>query len=158
MKKTTAFIIALVFMGTSACQVQQAGQKQSFGTLLGAVAGGIAGAQVGGGSGRLVATAAGSVLGAFLGSEVGASLDKADLVYANNTAQRAFERNPPQQSSSWRNPESGNAGIVTPTTPTYQTTEGSYCREYQQSIFIEGREQKAFGRACRNEFGEWEIQ
>jgi surface antigen len=64
------------------------GPKQSFGTLGGAVGGGLAGAQFGSGSGRLIATGVGSYLGALFGGDIGRSLDRADTVYADRSGPR----------------------------------------------------------------------
>ena len=74
-------VIAVLMAGTLAGCSQTTsnwGSKQTVGTGIGAVAGGLAGSQIGGGSGRLWATGAGALLGALVGSEVGASLDAAD--------------------------------------------------------------------------------
>jgi surface antigen len=134
-----------------------AGPKETLGTLGGAVLGGLAGAQVGGGSGQLAATAAGALIGAVLGSEIGKSLDKADQLYAERTAQDALESTPSNQTSQWSNPDSGNSGTVTPT-ETFQTTDGRYCREYQTTVTVGGETQDAYGTACRQPDGTWEIQ
>jgi len=157
MKKSFIVLITISFI-TMGCQTTGGGQKQSVGTLLGAIGGGLAGSQLGSGKGQLVGVAAGTLLGAFLGSEVGASLDRADAIYANQTANRAFEFNAADETSNWENPETGNSGSVTPTTQSYQVTNGQYCRQYEQEIFVEGQKQIATGTACRNEYGEWVIQ
>ena len=155
MKKTIAVLAASTFI-LAACQ--QTGQKQTAGTLLGAVGGAVAGAQFGGGKGQLAATAVGTLLGAYVGSEIGASLDRADMLYANQAAQQAFEAKAPNQTVAWQNPDSGNRGTITPTSNSYVGDSGRYCRQYEQTIFIEGKSQTAYGTACRNQYGEWEIQ
>lgn len=132
------------------------GPKQTVGTLLGAAAGGLAGAQVGSGSGQLAATAAGALLGAYLGSEVGKSLDKADELYAQQAAADALENAPTGATSNWTNPDSGNSGTITPVR-TYQTAQGQYCREYQQTVTVAGQTQQAYGTACREPDGTWRI-
>ena len=35
---------------------------------------------------------------------------------------------------------------------------GEYCRECQQTVVIGGREEDAYGVACRQPDGSWEIQ
>ncbi len=72
-------------------------------------------------------------------------------------AQRAFESNQVGQPSVWTNPDSGNSGSVTPTR-TYQIANGQYCREYRQTIVIGGQQQQAYGTACRQPDGSWQIQ
>ncbi len=56
--------------------------KQTLGTGLGGIGGGLAGAQFGRGSGNLAATAGGALLGAMIGNSVGSSLDRMDAASA----------------------------------------------------------------------------
>ena len=87
-----------------------AGLKESLGTIGGAALGGLAGAQIGDGTGQLAATAAGTLIGAVIGREIGSSLDKADQLYAERSAQSALENNPSGVPSQWSNPDNGNYG------------------------------------------------
>ncbi|MGB1547612.1 MAG: RT0821/Lpp0805 family surface protein [Alphaproteobacteria bacterium] len=139
----------------SACTTTNTGPKETAGTFLGAGLGALAGSQVGKGRGKLVAVALGTLIGAGLGNEVGKSLDRADQLYMTRTSASAFESNRIGQTSHWHNPDSGNYGTVTPTR-TYQS-EGRYCREFQQSVTIGGNTEQAYGTACRQEDGSWEI-
>lgn len=131
------------------------GTKQTIGTGAGAVGGGLLGAQVGSGSGRLWATGAGVLLGALVGSSIGKSLDKADIAYAQQAQQRAYSA-PIGQTINWNNPQSGNSGSYVPTRDGY-TSSGSYCREYRQTINVDGRTETAVGTACKNSNGTWSI-
>ena len=154
--RNAALGIALAGMvGLGACS-QNAGDKETLGSLGGAALGGLAGAQIGSGSGQLAATAVGALLGFFIGSEVGKSLDKADQLYAERTADQALETNPTGQSSTWNNPDSGNSGTITPTRTSY-TDSGQPCREYQQTVTIGGETPQAYGTACRQPDGSWKI-
>jgi len=145
-------IAALVLAGCAT----DSGPKQGLGTLLGGVGGAVAGAQFGSGSGRLVGVAAGTMIGALLGNEVGKSLDRADQVHASRSASSAFEYAPAGQATTWRNPDSGNYGSVTPVR-TYRAPSGQYCREYQTSVTVGGRQERGYGTACRQPDGSWEI-
>ena len=159
-----ALAIAVVTLALAGCA--QAGDgtggsgwglnKQTGGTLLGAIGGGLAGAQFGRGSGKLAATAAGTLLGGFLGNQVGQSLDRADQAYAHRADQQALESAPTGQSITWNNPDSGNSGTVTPE-KTYQASSGEYCREFQQTISIGGQPQQSYGTACRQPDGTWKV-
>jgi len=150
----TLMFVSMVVLG--GCEtLQGAGPKEGIGGVSGAVLGGVVGAQVGDGNGQLIATGAGALLGAFLGSEIGRSLDKADMVYAGQATQRAHSA-PIGESVSWNNPESGNSGTVTPKRDGYSSS-GRYCREYEQTIFVDGREQTAVGQACQNTDGTWKV-
>lgn len=39
----------------------------------------------------------------------------------------------------------------------YQSAKGQYCREYQKTVTIGGREERAYGTACRMPDGHWQI-
>ena len=131
--------------------------KSDIGTIAGGIAGGVAGYQFGGGAGKALATVGGTLLGAYLGSEIGASMDRADMAYYNQTSQRALETAQPGESLPWKNPDSGNYGSITPNNY-YKNSDGDYCREYSQSITVGGRTEKAYGTACRQPDGSWQIQ
>lgn len=148
-------LVGLTSLALAAC-ADGAGQKESVGTLLGAAVGGLAGAQVGKGRGQLVATAAGTLLGAFIGKEVGKSLDRADQVALQQTMQQSLETAPVGTTSSWQNPDSGNSGTVTPAN-TFQDSNGTYCREFSQTVTVGGRTEEAYGTACRQQDGSWKI-
>ncbi len=138
------------------CQTTDAGTKQTVGAIGGAVLGGFLGSKVGGGSGQLIATGAGAVLGGLLGSSVGKSLDDVDRVMMERTSQASLEHTKAGSTSTWSNPDTGNSGSVTPT-KTYQASSGEYCREYRQTIVVGGKEEEAFGTACRQPDGTWKI-
>jgi len=144
--------LALVLTG---CLGQ--GQKQTGGTLVGAAAGGLLGSQFGGGAGKLAATAIGALAGAYIGNEIGASLDNADKAAMQQSSQYALEETKTGHTSNWSNPDSGNTGTVTPT-KTYQTAQGEYCREYQQTVTVAGKTQEAYGTACRQPDGSWKVR
>ena len=147
-------LVAVIGLGLTACQ--DAGTKQGVGSVLGGVGGAVAGAQFGSGKGQLAATAAGALLGALLGSEIGKSLDRADQAAMSQTTNRTLESAPTGQASSWRNPDSGNSGTVTPTR-TYQRSGGEYCREYTQTVRVGGKTEEAYGTACRQPDGTWKT-
>ncbi len=155
MKNTSIAIVFAAALSLGAC-VSDQGNKQTLGTLIGAGLGGLAGSQIGSGTGQLVAVGAGVLLGGLLGNEIGKSLDKADIAYAERNAQQTLEYQPVGTTSSWVNPDSGHSGTFTPTA-TYQSETGRYCREYQQTVTVGGELQSAYGTACREPDGSWEI-
>jgi surface antigen len=159
--------VAALSLGLAACQQPspygtgpQPGEigmnKTTGGALVGAAAGGLLGNQFGSGSGKGAMTALGVVAGGLLGSQVGKSLDQADIAYANRTTQTALETAPPGQALPWRNEQSGASGTVVPRAYT-QMADGTYCREFQQTITVGGQTQQGFGRACRQPDGSWKI-
>jgi surface antigen len=147
---TFASIVLAVFLLVG-CET--AGTKTAIGGLGGAAAGGLLGAALGGGS---TGIAAGTILGGLIGGAVGNRLDAADQEKANVAATQALESIPSGQSVAWRNPDSGNAGAVTPVR-TYQTSSGQYCREYTQTINVGGEKHQSYGTACRQADGTWRI-
>ncbi len=129
--------------------------KAQIGTVMGAAGGAAAGSQFGKGAGNVAMIALGTVAGAALGNSLGGSLDKIDQQYATRTTQQTLETAPTGQVSTWTNPDTGNSGTVTPTR-TYQMS-GMNCREYTQTITVDGRSQHAYGKACRQPDGTWQI-
>ncbi|MDP9196081.1 MAG: RT0821/Lpp0805 family surface protein [Pseudomonadota bacterium] len=155
-KSRKAAVAALLVLSLAAAGCQNMGTKQTVGTGLGAVAGGLLGSQIGGGSGRLWATGAGVLLGALVGSGIGESLDNADMAAMNSAQSQAYTA-PVGQQISWSNPQSGNYGTYTPVREGYDRPTGAYCREYQQTINVGGRTERGYGTACRQPDGTWQV-
>ena len=133
------------------------GPKQAVGTVTGMVIGGkIAKDLTEDSSKRNLWTLAGVTLGAFLGNEIGASMDKRDLLMAQNARNLALENNKINSQSAWKNPDSGNSGIIYPT-KTYARGDQP-CREFTQEINIGGKIQTGYGKACRMADGSWQLQ
>jgi surface antigen len=144
--KTIRIIAVVAALGmTAACANQ--GQSSSGGS------GGIS-KQTGGAV--LVGVGVGALLGSLLGSEVGKSLDRADQQAMNRTTTQTLETGPSNQPVTWRNPDSGNYGTITPQ-PAVQTASGEYCREFTQTINVGGKSEQGVGRACRQQDGSWRI-
>lgn len=157
MKKTVLTLFVASALALAGCNTTSGwGTKQTVGTGAGAVAGGLLGSQVGGGSGRLWATGAGVLLGALVGSEVGSSLDRADRAYMQQAQQQAHTA-PVGDTISWNNPDTGHNGTYTVTRDGTSRTTGRYCREYQQTVYVGGQQQSAYGTACQQPDGSWEI-
>lgn len=130
--------------------------KQGVGTGVGLVAGGLLGSQFGKGDGKVAAAVLGAGLGALVGGAIGKDLDDKDKQLMELSSQRALESAPSGNSTPWSNPDSGHHGYVTPT-KTYQRQDGRYCREYTQVVKISGKSQTAYGTACRQSDGQWEL-
>ncbi|WP_375318615.1 RT0821/Lpp0805 family surface protein [Candidatus Tisiphia endosymbiont of Oplodontha viridula] len=130
--------------------------KQGGGTLIGGVAGGLLGSQFGKGTGQLAATGIGALAGALIGGQIGQTMDEHDRQLAQLSSQKALETGASGQSVEWRNPDSGNYGYVTPER-TFKNERGQYCREYTHAIVVSGKQEKAYGIACRKPDGQWEI-
>jgi surface antigen len=150
-RKITAVVVTASIL--SACS--NMGSKETTGTLLGAGTGAVVGAQVGGGEGQLVAVAVGTLLGALLGGEIGRSMDRADQLAAQEAYEQA-QAVPINRTIDWKNPDNGHYGTVTPVREG-TSSAGEYCREFQQTVTIGGRQERAYGVACQQPDGSWKI-
>jgi surface antigen len=128
-------------------------EKAVIGGLGAATAGGLLGAAFHLGPAGIIG---GALLGGLAGGAIGNRMDAADKQQQAQAAQKAFETTPSGQSVAWRNPDTGNNGMVTPLR-TYQAPSGQYCREYQQTITVGGEKQQAYGTTCRQPDGSWKI-
>lgn len=156
MKTKLLAAVAIATIALTGCESMNGmGNKQLIGTGTGAVLGGVVGSKIGKGSGAMVGVGVGTLLGALVGSEIGQSLDRADMMYANRAQQTAYGSRI-GETVSWNNPDSGNYGTVTPTREG-RSTSGRYCREFSQTIYVEGRQQTGYGTACQNPDGTWQI-
>ena len=130
--------------------------KEEVGALVGAGLGGLAGSLIGDGGGKLVAVGVGTMLGAIMGGETGKSLDRADKLALAQAQHDALENGISGRSTTWVNPDSGNAGDIVPQ-PAYQQADGTYCREFAQTIVVGGKMESAYGTACRQPDGAWKL-
>lgn len=157
MIRKSAIALLGISLLLSACQQQPRnwGGGETFGTLGGAAAGGLIGSQIGKGSGNAAATLTGVLLGGFLGNQLGGAVDDADRRRAAEAERRAYTA-PVGQQITWNNPQNGNSGTIVPVRDGYDQG-GAYCREFQQTIVVGGRQQQGYGRACQQPDGSWKI-
>jgi len=139
-----------LFVTLAACTTSPS--KQDIGTVTGGVIGGVLGSQVGQGHGRDAAIIAGAIAGAFVGGAIGKSMDETDKLKTT----QALENSPTGDSSTWRNPDTGNRYTVTPT-HTYETASGP-CRDFTTEAVIDGRKETVYGKACRQPDGTWKAR
>ena len=150
MKKLLTGVVCIALaLSITGCQNMN---KQDVGTLTGGALGALVGSRFGGGSGQAVAIAAGAIVGALVGGHIGKSMDQVDQTKVNSTLETSHTK----QTTSWRNPDSGNVYYVTPT-KTYKNKAKQYCREYTTKAIINGKEQTVYGKACRKPDGSWKI-
>lgn len=150
---TRIALATLVIMAVTGCETIQSNPKTAIGAAGGAALGGlIAGAA----HGNPAAIAASVIGGGLVGGMVGNMLDERDKRLAAEAAHRALETAPAGTTVAWQNPDTGHSGAVTPTR-TYQTTSGTYCREYQQSVTMDGQPEQVRGTACRQSDGSWKA-
>lgn len=152
MRKSAVAGLAIAALALAACDQ---GPKQNIGTIAGAAGGAVIGSQIGSGGGRHVAIAVGTLIGAMVGSEIGRQLDERDKLLHAEAYEKA-QTAPIGETITWSNPESGNEGYVTPVRAG-TTGSGKYCREFQQTVIIGGEPEQAYGIACRQPDGSWQI-
>ena len=126
--------------------------NEQVGGLTGGVIGGLVGSQFGGGSGKIVAAVGGALIGSLIGGRIGQTMDRLDRL----ELQRALESEPTGQTKAWTNPDNGNQYRVKPT-HTYHNASQQPCREYLTEAVIGGKQEKVYGKACRQADGSWKV-
>jgi len=144
-------LVALLMLTATGCETMEANPKTTIGAVGGAAVGGLIAAAA---HGSPAAIAASVIGGGLLGGLAGNMLDERDRRMAAETTHRALETASTGATVPWQNPDTGHSGAVTPTR-TYQTASGTFCREYQQSVTIDGKSEQVTGTACRQPDGSW---
>jgi surface antigen len=155
-RRLVAVVAVLLIVALAGCEAggMRMGPGTASGGLGGAAAGGLLGAALGGGS---TGIASGVLIGGLLGAGVGQMLDQRSQQMQSQTVSRALETSQSGTTTSWTNPDNGNRGTVTPLR-TFRGQDGNYCREFQQSVVIEGQNQQLNSTACRQPDGSWRTQ
>lgn len=151
-----ALLLALGLVGapdTAHADCSPTGTNGILGGIGGAVVGGLLGSTIGGGSGRTLATIGGALAGGLVGNNLATQLSCQDRGYLGDSTSRSLQSGQPV---SWRNPDSGNYGEVKPVR-SYQSDQGQYCREFQQTIYVGGKPAQGYGTACQQPDGSWKI-
>ncbi len=129
------------------------GEKAQVGAAGGAAAGGLLAAVAGAGP---LGLAAGVVLGGIAGSAIGNKLDNNDRDAALRAQQQAMANNAAGETTAWTDPSDGHAGTYTPIN-TYETPDGKTCRDFTQTVTIDGQQETATGTACKMADGTWRV-
>ena len=131
--------------------------KMETGTVVGALTGGALAYGLGQDSSKKeLWTVLGIGLGAMIGQNIGKQLDERDRILMGQTFNHTMEKAPINATGQWQNPDTGHGGSVTPTR-TFETETGTPCREFTQTIYVEGDYEQVDGKACRNSEGSWEV-
>ena len=144
-------LVTLLMLTATGCETMEANPKTTIGAVGGAAVGGLIAAAA---HGSPAAIAASVIGGGLLGGLAGNMLDERDRRMAVESTHRALETAPTGTTVAWQNPDTGHSGAVTPTR-TYQTASGTFCREYQSSVAIDGKPEQVTGTACRQPDGSW---
>ena len=116
--------------------------KRDAGTGIGAAIGALVGYQIddGGAGGILL----GAAVGGLLGRVIGDYMDEADRAKLAKT----LDSTPTGETTQWQNEQTGNRFALTPTTDTYDRGEDQ-CRDFDQVVFIDGKQEVIQASACR---------
>ena len=149
------FILVIILVGSaflSGCATYQTPSREIQGTVAGGVIGGLLGSTVGDGRGQVWAAAAGTLIGALAGAHVGRQLDELDRRRAGETLETARTGSSIERV----NPDSGAEYTITPTR-TYDSGEGTPCREFTMDAEVGGEAEQIYGTACRQADGSWKM-
>jgi surface antigen len=149
MKKFILLLLPIIVISLNSCANYTKGQQ-------GAGIGGASGALIGQAIGRNTeATLIGAAVGTLLGYIVGNEMDKFDRQQLN----QAYEEGPSGQGTSWQNPDNGNSYQVIPQPAYTQPLQPQRpCRRAEILANIDGKTERTYTTACRNNAGQWELQ
>jgi len=100
------------------------------------------------------ATLIGAAVGTMLGYMVGNEMDKYDREQLNHV----YERGVSGQPTTWRNPDSGNSYDVRPQPAYSDPTSHRPCRQAEIIAVIDGKTERTYSTACRDDNGRWQLQ
>ncbi len=148
MKKIILVLLCCVAVSLSGCAEMNKGQT---GAAAGAAGGALIGQMIGN---DREATLIGAAVGTMFGYIVGNEMDKADRQKLNNV----YETGRSGQAATWSNPDNGNSYNVTPQ-PAYNPPSSSGpCRKAEIEAVIDGKVEKTYTTACRDEYGQWQVK
>lgn len=125
-KKVLALVLttSVALMGCTATG-QGPGNKQVWGSAIGAVAGALLGSQVGGGSGRTLAAVVGGIAGGVLGNVIGANLDERDRATLARSTNEVLVSG---EQTSWQSEKGDANATITPVSSTKVTHKTQVAR------------------------------
>ena len=146
---TKLIILCFTFIFISGCSANDSA-NQVGGKLIGGATGAFLGSKFGKGHGKLAAVGIGALVGAQLGGHIGSKMDEYDKAMSRTTAQNTLENAPDNQVSTWKNPNRNHSGKFKVTKTQEMPAQNKVCRDYVQTVMIDGEEEKIHGRACRD--------
>ena len=93
-------------------------------------------------------------LGLMFGAISGCAL-QADYIIAGQAVREALESG---EQRDWKNPDSGNAGSITPARTWQREDTSACCREFQATVTIRGEQFDGYGTVCRQPDGSWGFE
>ncbi len=101
--------------------------------------------------------AASVILGGVTGGAIGHYLgEKNSKQYAQNHYQ-ALDNLRAGQTSSWRDPSSGNYGSTT-VHRTFTAADGALCKNFTETVHTSAKDMRETATACKASDGEWQVR
>lgn len=101
--------------------------------------------------------AASTILGGVTGGLIGDYLGKQDAERHARNNLTALDTLGPGQTSSWRDPETGNHGSTT-VHRVWQNARGDTCKSYTETVHTRAKTVSEQGTVCRVPGGGWRVQ
>jgi surface antigen len=79
-----------------------------------------------------------------------------DIWLMDDPTPTAPENTPTQRTTSWEDPDPGERAATGPL-PAVEAVGRRDCREFQKTVIIGGRPQRAHGTVCRRHDGAWQV-
>ncbi|PWJ85312.1 surface antigen [Pseudaminobacter salicylatoxidans] len=150
MKIGAALVVGLLAVAGCTTTGFKGGQS---GTATGVSLGTAAGSAAGSGNGKVASTIISAMGGGLVGGTIGAGLDDGERRKALEAEYRALEYTQSGQPVLWQGNQQGRSGQVVAAQP-YRVGSQD-CRQYTQTVYINGQSRAARGTACRNPDGSW---
>ena len=126
------------------------------GVIAGALIGGLIGNMAGRGGERTGPTIAGVIVGGAVGAALTSNLNCEDRSYAYKTYHEGFNSGRPGSRYEWRNPRNNDRGEFR-VGRYYNDRDGFRCASFTQIVYIQGRQHRSKGVACRQPDGAWAV-
>ncbi len=143
--------LSIILIGLMSLSLSSCATKGQSGAGAGAIGGALLGQAIGH---NTEATLIGAAVGGALGYMIGNEMDKYDREQLNH----AYERVPSGQSTSWHNPDTGNTYEVRPQPAYSDPALHRTCRQAEIIAVIDGKTERTYSTACRDEYGQWQLQ
>lgn len=179
-------LLSITFITLSAPSLAYAGDSTFWGTTMGAALGGYVGSTIGKGAGNLAATGAGVFIGGVMGNSMGRSMDRSQTRIYTTPRYQSYDAYRPSfnyyqptyvappaprpRTIYIEQPEiiefhhvprasySHGAYAGPPSGGNYEHKhKGQHCREFTQTIKIDGQRHESYGTACLRPDGSWQI-